>query len=261
MRGCDISNHNGFPVSYRTQGWYVSSEFVIVQAIEPPPGYPGYGYVDPETGKRGYTGEQLRAAREDGKKVGIYVWLWSGLADTQSNILGRLQTVPSSVPLDMRPWLDIEDNTANTTRQRQKDILDARATMDEWASQMGLPQSGGYSADWYVKDYLDGWWPDNFVKWWANYSAPAGSIIGGDVVAHQYTSSPADLNEMLESEIIQVTGTPTAADCQVYKDAIERAVNRLQIELDRKDSHARPAELRRSIIEEIQRELFAAFQA
>lgn len=111
LNGADISNLQGHPDGYRGQQWYIDSQFVLVQAIEPPPGFPGHNFIDPETGKRGYTGVQLRAAVEDGKYVGTYAWLWNGLADTRGNILARLATVPPSVKLDMRPWVDVEDTT------------------------------------------------------------------------------------------------------------------------------------------------------
>jgi hypothetical protein len=111
VRGIDVSNLNGHPDVYRGLAWYQQAAFVIVQAIEPPPGYPGHDFIDPETGKRGYTGVQLRTAKEDGKKVGAYAWLWNGLADTRGNILARLATVPPSVTLDMRPYVDVEDTT------------------------------------------------------------------------------------------------------------------------------------------------------
>jgi hypothetical protein len=111
LHGIDISNLQGHPDTYRQQQWYQQAQFVIVQAIEPPPGYPGHDNIDPETGKRGYTGEALRAAKWDGKYVGVYVWLWCGLADTRSSILSRLATVPPSVKLDMRPYVDVEDTS------------------------------------------------------------------------------------------------------------------------------------------------------
>src|SRR5215210_2493378 len=97
LRGADVSNHQDHPDSYRQTAWYRESDFIIVQAIPVPRGYAGYDYIDPETGMRGYTGEQLRAAKEDGKKVGVYVWLWDGLPDTRADILRRLATVPASV--------------------------------------------------------------------------------------------------------------------------------------------------------------------
>ncbi len=130
LQGVDISNLQGPPSQYRDQQWYRDAQFCIVQAIEPPVGFPGYDFIDPETGKRGYTGVQLRAAVTDGKKVGVYAWLWNGLADTRGNILARLNTVPPSVKLDMRPWVDVEDTTGGATS------LMAMPTRDRLARQL-----------------------------------------------------------------------------------------------------------------------------
>lgn len=94
---------------------------------------------------------------------------------------------------------------------RAQDVIDARAAADEWAAGRTLPESGGYSGQWYRDEYLGGWWPEGWRQWWADYSAPPGSLIGGLVVAHQYTSTPIDMDEMLESEIVtQPTGDPCA---------------------------------------------------
>jgi hypothetical protein len=85
---------------------------------------------------------------------------------------------------------------------RMDDVHAARAAADEWAEQRGLPASGGYSGDWYVNAYLGQQWPDDWLKWWANYGVPAGGLMGGAVVMHQFTSTPVDQDMMLESEIV-----------------------------------------------------------
>lgn len=126
LHGIDISNLQGHPDGYRQQQWYLDAEFVIVQAIEPPVGYPGHDFIDPETGKRGYTGVQLRAAVEDGKKVGAYAWLWFGLADPAGNIRSRLECVPLSVRLDMRPWVDVEDTTNGRSLRAMEPQVEVR---------------------------------------------------------------------------------------------------------------------------------------
>lgn len=199
----DLSNLQGPPSGYRGQQWYIDAEFVIVQAIQPPKPYLGWNHTDAVTGLKGYTGEQLQAAREDGKKVGIYAWLWNTLADPYSDIMARLNIVPVGFPLDMRPWVDVEDTTATSTGQRQGAILRARVAADDFALQRGLPESGGYSGTWYVNQHLGGWWPHGWLKWWADYSQPAGALLGDDVVNHQFTSNPVDTDEMLESEIVE----------------------------------------------------------
>lgn len=287
MQGIDISNLQGHPDTWPRQPWYPqyqAADFVIVQCLEPPPGYPGHDFIDPETGKRGYTGVALRQAKSDSKKVGVYPWLWNGLADTRGNILARLATVPPSVPLDMRPFVDVEDTTGGSTvlglvstpneqrlqRQlqmeprplehsllgmislssRQQDVLEARAAADEWAAPLGLPPSGGYSADWYVNDYLNGWWPDAWLKWWAAYGVPPGSIIAGDIVAHQYGSVPVDLDVMLESEIVTHHG---GEECdwgwQAKKPTVVQAGGELLSVADQLTAEAmRPSGPRRAVI-------------
>jgi hypothetical protein len=261
LYGVDISNLQGHPDTYRNADWYRNAQFVIVQAIEPPAGYPGAAFVDPETGKRGYTGAQLRMARDDGKHTGAYVWLWNGLADTRGNILARFATVPPSVPLSMRPWVDVEDATPQAVgfaaapkfqplrvmhqlRQeprphaalklgagaggRQEDTLEARAAADQWAQTHGLPESGGYSGPWYESGYLDGWWPQGWPKWWAAYDGNPGSQLGGLVVAHQYGSTPVDLDVMLESEIVTNGGSNvTDEERQQMQERIDGLVNAL----------------------------------
>lgn len=119
---------------------------------------------------------------------------------------------------------------------RQQDTLDARAAADEWASEHGLPPSGGYSGSWYRDSYLGGWWPNGWLKWWAAYGITPGSIIGGDIVAHQYGSVPVDLDVILESEIVTV-----ASDKEpIYKAAIDRAVQRLWLELAKRNLSKKP---------------------
>jgi hypothetical protein len=136
---------------------------------------------------------------------------------------------------------------------RQLDVTDARAAADEWAAARGLPPSGGYSGDWYVNGYLAGWWPDGWLYWQANYGAPPELLPMRPVV--QFTSTPIDTDVMLESEIVTSTPTiPPVDPCATYKDAIARAVNRLQIELAKRS-------LNKKIIAEIQSELFQALQA
>jgi hypothetical protein len=236
LQGIDISNLQGPPSAYRNQPWYRDAAFVIVQAIEPPRGYPGHDFIDPETGRRGYTGIQLRAAKEDGKYVGAYPWLWNGLPDTAADITHRLDTVPQSVTLDMRPYVDTEDTFGGPSamgllilpeqylpveRQllreprpiapstfslaatsRMTDVLTALAAADRWAAGRGLPAAGGYSGDWYIFGYLAGWWPADRHYWTADYNARVGARLHPLSPVHQFTSTPIDMDVMLESEIV-----------------------------------------------------------
>lgn len=289
-KGIDISNLQGHPDTWPSQPWYqkyLEADFVIVQALEPPYGYPGHNFIDAETGKRGYTGVALRKIKADGKSAGVYPWLWNGLVDTRANILARLATVPPSVLLDMRPWIDTEDTSGGpqgllaspgtrvvrqlllephpnrtigilmgiTGSSRYSDFLTALAAADEWAAPLSLPQSGGYSGDWYISAYLNGQWPNDRKYWQANYTSDQPELLPMRPMV-QYTSTPIDMDVMLESEIVTTPPTPPTPpiDCQPLKDGIEHAVNRLQIEL------AKRGALNKKIIAEIQSELFQLLQ-
>lgn len=258
LNGIDGSNHQGPPAVYRNQPWYRDAEFTIWQAIAPPSPFAGW-----EVG--GYTAEQLRAAKEDGKYVGVYVWLWNSFSTsvaTKADIAARLALIPDDVPLDMRLWLDMEDTTQDHGPARQQDVLDALEVMDEWADARRLPTPGVYSGDWYLRGYMDAWFPPDRVYWQANYALDAEGAAGALLPMRpliQHTSTPADLNVMLDSEIVG-TEEPDM-DCGPYKSAIEVAVNRLQIELAKKTAAGKPAALSKPIVREIQSQLFQALQA
>ena len=194
LHGIDISNLQSFPPVYRDQAWYQAAQFVIVQALTPPLGYPGHG--------TDISAQQMRAARDDGKHVGVYVWLWHSFsgAALKADIAHRLSLVPDDVHLAMRPWLDVEDTTVGTVNDRRQDVLDALEVMDAWAAAHGLPAAGMYTGDWFISEYLGGWFPPGRKYWLANYGmAPS---VTEDQPVHQYTSNPIDSDVMLESEIV-----------------------------------------------------------
>jgi Glycosyl hydrolases family 25 len=255
LYGIDISNHQ--TMAYRSTWPYQGADFVIVQAIAPPSPFTGW-----EIG--GYTAEQLRAARDDDKAAGAYVWLWNSFstsAATKADIASRLALIPDDVPLDMRLWLDMEDTTQDHGPPRQQDVLDALEVMDEWAIDHGLPLTGVYSGDWYIRGYMDAWFPPDRVYWQANYahtmeSAEAALLPARPMI--QYTSDPIDQNVMLESEV--VGWEVPDVNCDAYKAAIERAVNRLQIELARRTPAGRVKPLSRPLVTEIQNELYQALR-
>lgn len=219
LHGADVSNHQGPPAYYRGLSWYQEAQFVIAQAI-------------PRPLPDGYTGEQLRAAKADGKYAGAYTWLWHdrtwrmGDQSVEDDQRRRLATIPDDVQLDMRLWLDIEDNQSTgwnsvTITQRVDDVNRALAVLDEWSAARGLPEAGIYWSTYFVNLLFGG--KDYFGRkqWKAHYmnadgQPPPGSLIGGACVAHQYTSTPIDKNLMLESEIVTVAAPlptePTAAE-------------------------------------------------
>ena len=206
LEGIDTSNLQGTPSNYAGQWWYQQAQFVIVQAIP----------------KGALTAPQLYQAEGAGKYCGIYTWLWHtpswrlGDQTVEGDQLARLATVPDNAKLDMRPWLDVEDNisdgwAAPGNSGRKDDVLRAFDALDTWAAGRGLPEAGIYTSQYFIdllfggdESFLDG-----RKRWLANYSASAGGVIGGNVVAHQYTSDPVDRDVMLESEIVS---GPSAAD-------------------------------------------------
>lgn len=207
LYGVDLSNHNLGPATYRGQQWYQEAQFVIAQAIDPPPSYPP-----------GVTAEQLRAAKADGKYIGAYVWLWNS-GDFESDIRHKLSTIPADVSLDMRLWLDVEDTGSSFDQQR---CLRALEICDKWATAKNLPPTGVYTGQWYINGYMGGWFPPDRMYWMADYSRPPELFPSRPL--HQYTSNPVDKNAMLESEIVTQGGNVTDEERQQYEDKIDGLV-------------------------------------
>ena len=225
--GIDISNHQGYPPTYETQPWFAEAQFVIVQAI-------------PRTTQPGITAQQLQHADANKKWCGIYVWLWHtpswrlGDQSVEDDMRIRLATVPDDVQMDMRVWLDVEDNQSSgwnqvSIAQRVDDVNRALAVLDDWSYARGLTNEAGiYWSKWFIDLLFGG--RDYFGRkqWLAHYINPStgqpapGSLIGGPVVAHQWTSTPVDKNQMLESEIVTVAEPEPVSppDCSALVNAL-----------------------------------------
>lgn len=142
---------------------------------------------------------------------------------------------------------------------RQSDTLTARRAADDFAADRGLPPSGGYSGSWYRDAYLNGWWPAGWKRWWAAYGLDPGTIIGGDIVAHQWTSTPVDQNVMVESEIVGSGGTVTDPEREEMQNTINGLVTTVADIADRigdeiltetrRPAGVRKTELRRMVSE------------
>jgi len=215
LEGIDTSNLNGHPSTYAEEWWYIQAQFVIAQAIP----------------RGNLTQTQLQQAKALGKYAGIYTWLWHDpswrLGDqsvTQDQQL-RLATVGGAA-LDMRPWLDAEDNQSAgwqvSIEQRKVDVLEALSVLDDFAADRGLPPAGIYTSQYFINLLFGG--DLSFVGerklWLAHYSMPPGSLIGGNVVAHQYASTPVDRDQMLEGEVGGVVVTPPETDCSGLVNAL-----------------------------------------
>lgn len=252
IHGIDGSNFQGLPSAYRGQQWYRDAQFTIWQAI-------------PRPAPNGYTGEQLRAARDDGKHVGIYCWIWHDPSwrmarDVREDQLLRLATVPDDVTLNMRVWLDVEDNQSTGWRvpvqQRVDDVWRALEVLDEWSAARGLPPAGIYWSKWFINLLFDGVDYFDRPQWLAHYDITPGSLIGGNVVAHQYTSTPIDMNQMLESEIVREEPPVPEPDCEAEKAPLINAVAYMGDDLsDQILAEARRVSVRKTVVRRIAAEL------
>lgn len=204
IEGVDVSNMNGDPALYRDAQWYKDASFLLVQAIPRPRG-------DPTTPRI------LRTGQQDGKALGVYCWLWSDPnwrldANVTRDMQLRLATVPDDIPLQMRPWLDFEDNVSDgwrlvSVQRRKDDVQEALDALHTWGARRNLGTPGLYISEYYtsllfgetVAELAN--WLGGVPLWLAHYGRPAGSLIGGLVVGHQYASQPVDLDMMLDTEI------------------------------------------------------------
>ena len=251
LYGLDISNHN--TMSYRSMAEYQAADFVIVQAIDPPQPYTGW-----ERG--GYTAEQLRAGVADNKHVGVYVWLWNSFstsAATQADIAARLALIPDDVYLDMRLWLDMEDTTQDHGPPRQQDVLDALEVMDQWSVEHGImPKPGVYSGDWYLRGYMDAWFPPDRVYWQANYALThdeASAALLPMRPCIQYTSDPIDQNAMLTSEVFSLMPQPAPEpDCAGLINGLAYVADDLG---DRLLTEAQRPNVRKTVVRDIVKEM------
>jgi len=240
-------------MTYRALPEYQAADFVIVQAIDPPQPYTGW-----ERG--GYTAEQLRAGVADNKHVGVYVWLWNSFstsAATQADIAARLALIPDDVYLDMRLWLDMEDTTQDHGPPRQQDVLDALEVMDQWSVEHGImPKPGVYSGDWYLRGYMDAWFPPDRVYWQANYALThdeASAALLPMRPCIQYTSDPIDQNAMLTSEVFSIMPQPAPEpDCAGLINGLAYVADDLG---DRLLTEAQRPNVRKTVVRDIVKEM------
>lgn len=140
---------------------------VIVQAVDPPPGYPA-----------GRTREQVQACLDAGLTVDAYVWLWFDL--DAADVRRKLHLLDG---LDIRQlWLDVEDTAALKYDQptTETKVTAALQACDAFASTSGA-RTGVYSGRWFWTDrrYMAN--TSSFADrdlWDANYDDVADAAIG-----------------------------------------------------------------------------------
>lgn len=233
-------------------------ELVIAQAVSPPPGYPP-----------SVIHAQLEACRDAGMPTDAYVWLWFDL--DVSDIQAKLALL-DGYPI-RRIWLDVEDTSAEKHPQAdcEAKVAAALAACDAYPTISG-ERTGVYTGGWFWTDvkYMGNTTAFSDRDLWdADYDDVIDTILGfvpyggwTSRAIKQYRGSTTragvsgiDLNVLSDEEAAKLmTG------CDTYKAAIERAVNRLQIELDRKTAKGASAAVRRALIKQIASELFGALQ-
>lgn len=160
-------------------------------------------------------------------------------------------------------WLDEEDVETEegwTPAQRDAAIDESVNTVIYRDLEVGI-----YTGAWWWNPRVGSNSCSELKLWTAQYDGIADATVftsfGGwtSCAIKQYAGSQpdgTDLDVLSTEEAEAVTG-----NCDTYKAAIERAVNRIQIELDRKTAAGKAAPLRRDIFTEIGSELFQALQA
>jgi Glycosyl hydrolases family 25 len=115
---------------------------VIVQAINPPPGYPA-----------GQTQQQIEACAQAGIITDAYVFLWTH-SNVDADMRAKLATL-GGLELHVRKlWLDVEDTAGAAVEQRLTSIRQALAVCDGWCKTYGKPRTGIYTGRWWWQGYL-----------------------------------------------------------------------------------------------------------
>jgi hypothetical protein len=127
----------------------------------------------------------------------------------------------------------------------------ALAVLDEWAIERELPLAGIYWSRYFIDLLFGGvnYWPER-KQWLAHYGITPGSLIGGSVVAHQYSSTPIDQNMMLESEI--VNGEEPMPDCSDLVNGLAYVADDLG---DKLLAEAKRSSVRKTVVRNIVKEM------
>lgn len=168
MLAVDISNYTDPLTPAAIEGLKSAGvQHVIVQSIDPPPGYP-----------KGRTREQILACQAAGLTVDAYIWLWFDL--DVNDITRKLKLLDG---LQIRQlWLDVEDTASVKYDQAtcEAKVTAALAACDarETASKQ---KTGIYSGRWF---WADGRYMGNTASyadrelWDANYDGVADAATG-----------------------------------------------------------------------------------
>jgi hypothetical protein len=172
MLAVDVSNYTGRLTKKTLNAWKAADVgLVIVQAIDPPEGYP-----------EGVTRQQVEACDAAGLAVDAYLWLWM-TGDFESDIRHKLSLL-DGLPI-RQLWLDVEDTSGGDSHMRVIRTRRALEICDQWVIDHGgatvrtglngegmrmLHPTGVYSGRWYWPVYMQN--TNEFADrelWDANY--------------------------------------------------------------------------------------------
>lgn len=140
----DVSNYTKELTQSVLAKWQADGiQRVIVQAVDPPPGYP-----------HGVTRQQLQACLDAGMETEAYIYVWFGLANSVADLQRKLSLLEGySIK---RLWLDVEDDSppAQSPAQRVYELRQLLDVADAWAALHGLGRTGIYTGSWYWSDYM-----------------------------------------------------------------------------------------------------------
>ena len=142
--GVDVSNYTG-PLSDETlAAWRDEHDIglVIVQAIDPPLGYPVT-----------QTRQQVEACWDAEIACDVYLYLWT-LSNVEENMREKLALLNGIEHKVRKVWLDCEDTTSATYDQRMSAIRRALAVVDGWCMAHDKPLPGIYTGAWWWVGYV-----------------------------------------------------------------------------------------------------------
>lgn len=154
--GIDVSNYTSALTPVALNTWKAAGVgLVIVQAIDPPPGYPV-----------GETAQQCQAVVDAGDlALDAYLYLWFGEAEAAWR---RKLALLDGFPI-RRLWLDVEDTTPGFTPvQRIASVAAALRVCDRYPTR--LNPTGIYTGRWWWVPYVSNttafadrpWWPSQY---------------------------------------------------------------------------------------------------
>jgi hypothetical protein len=140
----DVSNYTSPLSESALIQWRDSHDIglVIVQAINPPAGYPA-----------GQTRQQIEMCVQAGIVTDAYVFLWTN-SNVDADMRAKLATLNGLERQVRKLWLDVEDTAGASVDQRLTSIRQALAICDEWSRAHGKPRPGIYTGRWWWRGYL-----------------------------------------------------------------------------------------------------------